>query len=187
MSKLGYREKMLKLYNEKIQIIEGDLKDISLSDLTYRFLTNISEIRELMEDVFDTPFWEDVLENNIIEERLREGGDFIVFEIKEIPFGLVSLSSEEDEEREIYQFDIEDFLFGRNNGLGEKVVDLLRCKIYSDEMLFGYAVSESVKFWSRHADLYDAEVYESMKEEHIADGGEEDELFEVEGLMYFEL
>ena len=30
-------------------------------------------------------------------------------------------------------------------------------------------------------------VFNSMKEEHIQNGGEEDELFESEGLMYFEL
>lgn len=195
MCKLGYREKMLKAYKENFKVVDGELKNIgslnianiSLSDISYRFVTDVPEIRELMEDVFDTPFWEDVLEGINVEERLEEGGEFIVFEIEGMPFGLVSLSNEEDLEREIYQFDIEDFVFGRGNGLGSKVIHLLKHKIYKDETLVGYSVSEAAKFWARNASSYDEEAYDDMKEEYLRNGGEEDELFEVNGLVYFEL
>lgn len=188
MSKKGYREKRDECFKNYYNEFQKEIKNISASQITYRFLTDTEEIKELMEDIFDTPFWEYLLEDNAIERCLSKKETFILFEIKNMPCGLALVSDiQESNKREIYNLDVEDELFLRGNGLGKKIVKLLKEKIYPSENLYGYAVSESAKFWSRQASNYDYEVFNSMKEEHIQNGGKEDELFESEGLMYFSL
>ena len=188
MSKKGYREKRDEYYKSYFKELQKEIKSISTSQIIYRFLKEIKEIKELMEDIFDTPFWECFLEDNAIEKCLSKKETFVLFEIKNMPCGLALVSDiQESNKREIYNLDVEDELFLRGNGLGEKIVKLLKEKIYPSENLYGYAVSESAKFWSRQASSYDHKVFNSMKEEHIQNGGKEDELFESEGLMYFSL
>lgn len=188
MSKKGYREKRDEYYKNYCKELQKEIKSISASQITYRFLADVEEIKELMEDIFDEPFWEYLLKDGAIEKCLSDKEVFILFEIKNMPCGLALVSDfEEGNKRQIYNLDVEDWLFGRENGLGAKIVKLLKEEIYPSENLYGYAVSEAVKFWSRQTNDYDYEVFNSMKEEHIQNGGQEDELFESEGLMYFSL
>lgn len=186
MKKIGYG-KIRTLYKKLcFEDIQKRIRIRKSYDITYRFLTNPKEIVELIEDIFDTPFWEDTLNEKAIEKCLSKKETFILFEIYGMPCALALVSDvQHDNTRELYQLDVEDSLFLRGNGIGKKVVKILRDDIYPNEQLYGYAVSESIKFWSRQANYYDREIFESMKREHFENGGSEEELYESEGLMYF--
>lgn len=186
MSDIGYA-KVQNLYKKLcFDKIQECVKDIRHSEITYRFIKNPQEILELMNDIFDTPFWEHVLSEDSINECIAQGETFILFQIYGLPCALALVSDiQEDGKREVYQLDVEDELFLRGNGIGEKVVKILRDDIYPNEKLYGYAVSEAIKFWSRQARYYDREIFIDMEKEHFENGGSEEELYESEGLMYF--
>ncbi|MBQ8997115.1 MAG: hypothetical protein IJ086_15280 [Clostridium sp.] len=188
MNKKGYREKR-NLYSEKYyDYIQKSICNIEYSQITHRFLTDTDEILELMNNIFDEWFWQDMLSKNAIERSLKNKESFILFEIENMPCALALVSdSNDNSERELYQLDIEDYLFERGNGLGEKIVNILREHIYPTDNIYGYSVSEAAKFWARISTNYDPDVFNSMRKEHLENGGEENELFESEGLMYFSL
>lgn len=188
MAKIGYRKIKQEYYKRYYSELQKEIRNINISEIKYRILTEAQEVEELMVGIFDEPFWESYIGNGCIERSISNKESFILFEIKGIPCALALISDiKECSERELYQLDVEDCIFGRSNGLGSKIVKLLNEHIYPNEKIYGYAVSEAAKFWSRVASNYDSDIFESMKQEHLENGGEEDELFECEGLMYFSL
>lgn len=190
MNKKGYLKRRNEYYNQSYKELQDRIKDIDYTQISYRVLTDIEEATELILDIFDTPFWEYyLLEDNMLTEHIFKNDTFILFELENMPCGLALLSGKNDDDNsiELCNLDIEDFLFLRGNGLGSKIVKLLNENIYPDKTIYGYAVSESSKFWARESKSYDEDIFESMRIEHLENGGEEDELFESEGLMYFSL
>lgn len=186
MSKKGYREKRNICYEKHPGCMQENIKNIDSSQITYRFIVDSSEIVELIEDIFDECFWEYLLIEDAVKECFENNETFVLFEIDSMPCALALISDiKDDSKRELYQLDVEDYLFERSNGIGSKVVKLLNEKIYHNEEIYGYSVSQAAKFWSRNANNYDHEVFNSMREEHLENGGEKDELFDCEGLMYF--
>ena len=189
MNKKDYLKRRNEYYNQFYNELQERIKDINYTQISYRVLTDISEAEELIFDIFDTPFWEHyLLEDDTLSEHVFNNDMFILFEIENMPCGLALLSDNSyDDKIELCNLDIEDFIFLRGNGLGSKIVKLLKEDIYPDKKIYGYAVSQSAKFWARESKFYDEDIFESMKLEHLENGGEEDELFESEGLMYFSL
>lgn len=188
MAKIGYRKIKQEYYERYYSELQKEIQNINISEIKYRILTEAQEVEELMVDIFDEFFWKDYIGNDSIKESMLNKESFILFEIKGIPCALALISDiQEYSKRELYQLDVEDYIFERGNGIGPKVVELLNEHIYPNEKIYGYAVSEAAKFWSRIANNYDHDIFESMREEHLENGGEEDELFECDGLMYFSL
>lgn len=190
MNKKDYLKKRNEYYNQSYNELQKRIKDIDYTQISYRILTDIEETTELILDIFDTPFWDHyLLEDDTLAERVFKDDIFILFELDNMPCGLALLSTNYNNNNtiELCNLDIEDFLFLRGNGLGSKIVKLLNENIYPDKTIYGYAVSESSKFWARESKYYDKDVFESMRTEHLENGGDEDELFESEGLMYFSL
>lgn len=157
--------------------------------IEYEFVNDCERLKDLMNNTFDEFFWEDLLsQDDSIQNALSEGHEFILFTQEKKPCALVNMGGPffgDEDSKEIYQLDVEDNNFGRGEGVGGKVVELLKTQIYPDKRLYGYSVSESAKFWVKHASKVDEDILQMFKDAHIEDGYEEDELYCCEGLMLF--
>lgn len=158
------------------------------SPINYEFIKDAKRIKELIEEHFDDCFWEDLLTGDNLKNELDEGHEFILFSQDEEPCALVNMGSSFEDvanSKEICQIDVEDNIFGRGYGIGSRIVEILKNTIYSGINLYGYSVSQSAKFWAKHASKLDEDILSMFKEAHVEDGYEEDELYECEGLMLF--
>lgn len=144
--------------------------------IEFEYLADAKEIRNVIEKYFDIPFWEYELKDNIIEESLVDS-EYLLFYLSKKPCALLKMIHEDDETLEIALMDVEDNVIGRNNGVGEDVIKILKNTVYSDIHIYGYSVPQAARFWARNSTFFDEHAYQKIRS---CD-------FEAGGLMRFEL